>query len=133
MTDDGKRFFIDEVVELTSVNFAQKLIDRFKGQRIYVPVKAPHEKHLLTKAFDVEELSVLIDNFGGSYIEIPMHLINTASMRKAKILELRSKSYPVMLIAKETGCTWRWVLKVIKNNKEQIERDKNQGRLFDDI
>lgn len=122
--------FIQEVVELTSINFAQKLVDRFRGQRLYIPWKAPHNKHELSQVFNKEEMEVLIENFAGNTLEIPMSLTKEAPIRKAKILELKSKNYRIRDIAKLTGCSWRWVQKVLSREKERQELAKKQGNLF---
>ncbi|MFV0626138.1 MAG: hypothetical protein ACK5N8_02155 [Alphaproteobacteria bacterium] len=130
MNSEIKRYFIDEVSDLTSVNFAQKLVDNFKGQRIYIPTKTPHEKHFLSKVFNEQEIDVLIENFGGNHIDVPMRLVNEAPFRKAKILELKSKNYGVQEIAGEVNCTWRWVQKILSNHKKKQEINKDQGSLF---
>lgn len=123
--------FIKEVAEVTSVNFAQKLVDSFKGRRVYIPRKMPHERHMLRRVLNPEELKILIDNFGGETLEIPMSLTNEAPLRKARILELKAKRYSVQDIASQTNCCWRWVQKVVQKDKERRQQEQNQGNLFE--
>lgn len=127
---ENTSIFIQEVVDVTSVNFAQKLVENFRGQRFYVPRKTPYDKHRLHKVFAKEELELLINNFGGETIDIPMSLTNEAPLRKARILELKAKKYSVQDIAAETNCCWRWVQKVLQNERERMENERNQGNLF---
>lgn len=122
--------FIKDVADATSVNFAQKLVENFKGRRMYIPRKAPHDKHYLRKHLSDEELKALIDNFGGETLDIPMSLTNDGPLRKARILELRAKKYSVQDIASQTNCCWRWVQKVLQQERERCECEKNQGNLF---
>lgn len=123
--------FIKEVAEVTSVNFAQKLVDSFKGRRVYIPLKMPHERHLLCRVLNPEELKTLIDNFGGETLEIPMSLTKEAPQRKARILELKAKRYSVQDIASQTNCCWRWVQKVVQKDKERRQQEQDQGNLFE--
>ena len=125
--------FINELVKATSVSFVQKLVDKFGGQRIYVPVKMPHTKHPLSKALSKEELNLLIENFKNEYIDIPMSLTKEAPLRRRKILELKNKKWDNMSIATSTGCCWRWVYKVLANEKKRIVANENQSDLFKDF
>ena len=122
--------FIKEVADVTTVNFAQKLVDHFRGRRLYIPRNTPHDKHYLRKYLNDEELEVLVENFGGQTLDIPMSLTNEAPLRKARILELKAKNYCVQDIASQTKCCWRWVQKVVKNERERRKRTENQGNLF---
>lgn len=124
--------FINEVADLTSVTFAQKLVDKFCGRRVYIPLKVPHEKHYLCRALNFEELEILVDNFGGQTLEIPMSLTNEAPIRKARILELRAKKYSIQDIASQTNCCWRWVHKVVQKEQQRHENEKNQMNLFNE-
>lgn len=129
---ENKQFFIEELVDVTSVGFAHNLVEKFRGQRIYVPVKKPHSKHPLSLAFNENELELLIDNFSGDYIHVPMKLVNDAAQKRCQIFELRSKSYGIQQIAAAVGCSWRWVNKVLAKRKKSQEVDANQASLFDD-
>lgn len=123
--------FIKEVASVTSIIFAQKLVENFCGRKVYVPRKMPHEKHYLRQALSPEEMKILIENFGGETLVIPMSLTNEAPLRKKRILELKAKRYNVQDIASQANCCWRWVQKVLKKDRERREIEKNQGNLFD--
>ena len=47
MVQNDKIIFIQEVADVTSNRFAIKLVELFRGQRIYIPSKMPHPKHKL--------------------------------------------------------------------------------------
>lgn len=100
MLNENRVIFLKEVVDVTSIAFAQKLVEKFRGGRIYIPNKMPHEKHELRQAFSTEELEVLIENFGGNQIDVPRDLTNRAAERRRKILELRSKNMRICDIYK---------------------------------
>lgn len=127
---DNTSVFIKEVVEVTSVNFAQKLVENFRGQRFYVPLKMPHDKHRLYRVFNREELELLVKNFGGETLDIPMSLTKEAPYRKARILELKAKNHGIQDIAFQVNCCFRWVQKTLKKERERLESEKNQGNLF---
>lgn len=131
MLNESQRVvFLKEVVDVTSIGFAQKLVDKFRGGRIYIPCKIPHEKHELRQAFSTEELEVLIENFGGNQIDVPRYLTNRAAERRRKILELRAKNLRICDIYKPADCTYRWVQKTLKKERERQETEKNQMNLF---
>ena len=87
LNENPRVIFLKEVVDVTSIAFAQKLVEKFRGGRIYIPNKMPHEKHELRQAFSTEELEVLVENFGGNQIDVPRDLTNRAAERSLKTCE----------------------------------------------
>ncbi len=132
LNESLKVIFMKEVVDVTSIAFAQKLVEKFRGGRIYVPCKMPHEKHELRQAFSPEELEVLIDNFGGNQIDVPLSLTNRAAERRRIILDMRSKNMRICDIHKSANCTYRWVQATLKKERERQKAEENQLNLFND-
>lgn len=124
--------FLKEVVDVTSIGFAQKLVDKFRGGRIYIPNKIPHENHELRQAFSLEELEVLIENFGGNQIDVPRYLTNQAAERRRKILELRSKNMRICDIYIPADCTYRRVQQILKEERQKQKAHENQLNLFNE-
>lgn len=132
LNENPRVIFLKEVVDVTSIAFAQKLVEKFRGGRIYIPNKMPHEKHELRQAFSTEELEVLVENFGGNQIDVPRDLTNRAAERRRKILELRSKNMRICDIYKSADCTYRWVQATLKKERERQKAEENQLNLFND-
>lgn len=131
LNENLRVIFLKEVVDVTSIAFAQKLVEKFRGGRIYIPNKMPHEKHELRQAFSCEELEVLIENFGGNQIEVPRNLINRAAERRRRILEFRSRNMRICDIYKSTDCSYRWVQEVLRRERERKKAEENQLNLFE--
>ena len=126
---DINTVFIQELIDVTSNLFAIKLVEKFRGQRLYIPSKMPHPKHKLCQALTKEELEVLIENFKGNQIDIPMSATNDAAERRRLILELRKKHYTISEIVTRAQCTYRWVQMVLHQEREK-QSDEEQGSLF---
>lgn len=100
---------------------AGRLSRAFGGRRLYVP-RSPGEHHPISAAIGHAAAAKLAGAFHGVSIDIPM-----APDKQARILQLDGQGWTRAAIAREVGCTERWVYMTLE--KKNLEPSA-QGRLF---
>jgi len=101
---------VDELTRIAGAEATAKLIDRFGGTRLYVPVAAKPESELVA-AVGMDAAVRLCRAFGGERIEVP----RKHDVLRERILELGDRGLSRSAIALELKCTVRWVRHVLSS------------------
>lgn len=105
---------------------ADKLIARFGGRRLYIPmVAAPGD--LLPRSIGMRAAMAMARAFGRERILIPATC--DQARRRARIFAMRANQISVSRIARELGCTERYVYKVLAMNRTSATSAKIAERL----
>lgn len=89
---------------------ADKLIARFGGRRLYIPM-VPEPGNLLPRSIGMRAATAMARAFGRERILIPATC--DQARRRARIFAMRANQISVSRIARELGCTERYVYKVL--------------------
>jgi len=101
---------IDDLRGLLGEQATKTLVLSYGGSKIYVPI-APNPEHRITKLIGAEPTAALCRRFGGEYIDVPIRMID-----RKRILELAAQDWSASDIAREVGCTRRWVDRILHND-----------------
>lgn len=99
-----------ELERLIGLKNAKKFINKYGGQRIYIPSKS-HDTHKLARLVGVQGMSALCASYPSQYIELP----STKKFQRAKdrILTLLEKGeHSKVEIAIKVGVSIRYVEQV---------------------
>jgi hypothetical protein len=98
---------LDEIAQVVGVPAALRLAEALGGQeKCYVP-HTPHAAHPWRAILGAEAWAALCAEFGGGHIDIPRNAL--ARSVKARIGTLKRRGLSHRAIARELGCTERWV------------------------
>jgi hypothetical protein len=98
-------------VELIGEEATAKLIERFRGTRLYIP-HCPTPDDALAQAVGVEPALKLARTFGGERVEVP-----NPPPRRMRIIAMRAAGHSVESIARALGCTRRRVFQVLAETR----------------
>lgn len=103
---------MDEIVAALGARQAQALVEEFGGMRVYIPVVArPADR--ISEAVGLDAATALSRRFGGEKVDIP-----NPSARRKRIIALHAAGVADQEIARQLGCTQRWVQKVLHEHRE---------------
>ena len=92
---------------ILGVATARLLSDRLGGRRLYVP-RDPGPNHPISAAIGHEAAMQLAAAFPSEKIDVPM-----APAKQEEIRRMRANGMTVSTIAREAGCTERWVYRTL--------------------
>lgn len=99
---------IDTIAAELGEKMAHRLADCFGGQRFHIP-SCSETTSTLTKAFGISGARILSKRFGGRVIDVP----TGSAHRRREIARLRSQGKSHLAIARQIGCTPRYVCDVL--------------------
>lgn len=99
---------IDTIAAELGEKMAHRLADCFGGQRLHIP-SCSERTSTLTKALGVNGARIFTERFGGRVIEVP----TGSEYRRRQIARLRSQGKSHLAIARQIGCTPRYVCDVM--------------------
>ncbi|WP_170294805.1 hypothetical protein [Roseospira navarrensis] len=98
---------LEEIAQVVGVPAALRLAQVVGGQeKCYVP-HAPHEAHPWRAILGADAWGALCREYGGGHIDVPRNAL--ARSVKARIGALKRRGLSHRAIARELGCTERWV------------------------
>lgn len=100
-----------EITELIGAEAALRMAIDFGGVRVYVP-KKPREDCALVASIGKEKAERLARRFGGVELGIAF-----GESRRVTIIALRARKLTVATIARNVGCTARYVWQVLAKER----------------
>jgi hypothetical protein len=104
-----------QVARLIGAHATDKLIAKFGGRRLYIPI-APEPGNQLPRSIGMRAAVAMGRAFGRERIMIPANCDGTR--RRARIRKMRANNISVSHIARELRCTERYVYKVLASSRE---------------
>lgn len=96
----------------------ERLLQALGGCSIYVPKRAIGEHHPITQAVGPKAAALVCEFFGGTALDLPR-----PRDKSQRIVELGQSVSHRGMIARQVGCTERWVYKVLAADKQDREPD----------
>ncbi len=105
---------LDSIIEVVGASAAASLVAEFGGRRLYVP-HTMRPEDALVKLLGAETAELFARHFGGDRIVMPAD--PERAHRRERIIEARRKGLSISAVARETGCTERYVYKVLAQER----------------
>lgn len=115
-----------DLAEEHGLRLVLRLIQEFGGVGVKVPKECGQHTELVRK-LGADDANLVISMCAGQKIEVPRSALNQKS-KMDHILSLAARRWRHTDIAREVGCTDRWVRWVIANNS--AKPDKRQIDMF---
>ncbi len=107
----------EELRELLGPDATVKLLARYGGRRLYVPMKIKDNHRLNWWLGDKAHL--LSDRFGGCSLDLPLARKEISRLRRQRIIELRRNGASIRQIIATLGCSRRWAQTVLAEAKAE--------------
>ena len=105
----------EELREILGDDACIKLLGRYAGRRLYIPVKMSENHHLYW--WLGEAAKRLSEMYGGTTIELPLAPTRLWELRRKRIIELRKNGASIQEIIARLGCSRRGIKYVLKEEK----------------
>ncbi|MDD9911636.1 MAG: hypothetical protein OXR68_03950 [Alphaproteobacteria bacterium] len=115
---------IAEIAEITDIDTAWKALDAFGGLKVYIPKNITLD-HPLSQKLGFENARKIARIMGGCDYDFPIG----NSMKSKKLAILNTTERNAQKVAKQLGCTERYVYQVWSLLDKEI--DEAQASLFD--
>jgi AraC-like DNA-binding protein len=112
-SDPGTSLYA-QVARVIGSSAADKLIVHFGGRRLYIPM-VPARGKQIPRSIGMRAATAMARAFGRERILIPATC--DQARRRARIFAMRANRISVSRIARELGCTERYVYKVLAMNR----------------
>lgn len=106
---------IDNIARLLGAGAASRLIAEFGGGRLYIP-ENPSPGNPIAQAIGFAAARRLAGVFGGDRVWLPN---NAGGAVRARVATLRSRGVSISRIARQVGCSERYVYKVLARLREE--------------
>ncbi len=105
---------IVDIVRLIGIDAVANLTRDFGGRRVYIP-STPSRRDQIARSIGLAAAVRLASRYGGDRVMFPAH--PDRALRAAQIIALRMNGVSVSRIARRTGCTERYVYKVLASRR----------------
>ncbi|HUA32101.1 MAG TPA: Mor transcription activator family protein [Candidatus Binataceae bacterium] len=106
---------LDSITAVIGAAAAASLVAEFGGRRLYVP-HTPRPEDVLVRILGAKTAALFARHFGGDRIVMPAD--PERAHRRERIIEARRKGLSISAVARETGCTERYVYKVLAQQRQ---------------
>lgn len=107
---------LEELSDILGKEGTFRLLSRLGGLKVYIPKKHTHQNEL-SHTIGPENAEKLILHFGGETLQVPMGRNYLSTLRKHTILQLKADGHSTQEIARQVGCSLRYVYVVLKDAK----------------
>lgn len=101
----------EELRELLGDDACIKLLGRYAGRRLYIPLEMRENHHLYWWLGD--DAKKLSEMYGGTTIELPLAPTRLWELRRKRIIELRKSGASIQQIIQTLGCSRRGIQRVL--------------------
>lgn len=109
---------VEELSAVLAPDVVERLLAALGGCSIYVPKRAIGEHHPIAQAVGAKDAALVCEFFGGTALDLPL-----PRDKSRRIVELAQTIGHRGTIARQVGCTERWVYKVLAEHKQDSGPD----------
>jgi hypothetical protein len=101
-----------KIADITSMDIAFRILDKYKGTRIFIP-KHPNDKSKLTSLIELNNLKLLSQHFGGKTLTVPKANSYYLKIRNTDIIRRYSNGESSASLAQNHNLTERQVYTIL--------------------
>lgn len=117
------------IVDAVGAKAAIKLIERYGGQPVYLPMNIP-ERHAIAELIGYMNTAALIDEFGYGTLVVPMGVQEGHREKRRQIITLLEQHRSHTAIARDLKVHVRTVERVAERMRKP-QRDPRQSNMFE--